>query len=660
MNDLQEQFVAEARELIAQATDDLIALERDGFAAARVERVFRAFHTLKGAAGVVDLPAMSRVLHAAEDLLAAIHGGSLVASPAIIDAALGSLDLVSHWVDGFEAGGAQPSTAGEAARAMVERMRGLLPETPIAAPPASIASSSAAALPDWAVRLAESAGAEIARLRRATPSALQAISYEPLPGCFFNGDDPLGLMRKLPGLLALQVEPREPWPELAQLDPFACNLRLRAIAASERAELDDIFRLVPDQVEIFAMPPDALALAGLEMQGRAASRSLRVDEARIDALVNLAGELTTAKNGLAHLSKRLAAEAVNRELADAIRRDTDGLDRLVTELRAAILRLRMVPLAQLFRAFPRLVRDMAQRLGKKVSFATEGETTPSDKAIVDLLFEPLLHLVRNALDHGIEPPDQRLAAAKPETATLTLQAQRSGDRLIIELNDDGRGIDPCLVRQRAVERGLLDADALAASSDADIVDLVFAAGFSTASEVSDISGRGVGMDVVRRTIEQAGGRVSLSSRPGFGTRVRLDLPTSIAMQRIMVVEAGGQRFGIPMDAVSTTLRLTPDRVRRIKANDGFVLDDRVVPICSLAGLMQLPPRAGAVQGVRLVVVAELGGGVAGLEIDSIHDRLDVVLKPLQGVLAGVRSYAGTTLLGDGSVLLVLDLKEIMP
>jgi two-component system chemotaxis sensor kinase CheA len=753
MNELYEQFVIEARELIAQATDDLIALERDGFAVARVDRVFRAFHTLKGSAGVVDLPAMSLVLHAAEDLLAAIHGGRLAASPAIIDAALACLDQVSGWVDGFEAAGALPAAAGDAARATAERLRALALNTPDG--PRAKAPEGGAALPDWTVRLIDSARIAFAGTTTAPPTALHAISYQPLPGCFFNGDDPLGLMRKLPGLLALDVEPRDPWPELEQLDPFACNLRLHAIAAVERAELDQLFRLVPDQVEIVAMAPDSLqpsqvstaggpgelvrsileeqsmmlraspdgligrigavarvaanalrhdgraaqaehveaacraalteadpaplqiALTGVlagasgaaaesnefggdpEASGRA-SRSLRVDESKIDALVNLAGELTIAKNGFAHLARRLEAEIDHRDLVQAIRRDTEGLDRLAEQLRGAILQLRMVPLAQVFRSFPRLVRDMAQLLGKSVSLTTEGETTESDKAIVDLLFEPLLHLVRNALDHGIELPEQRRAAGKPDTATLTLRASRLGDRLIVEVDEDGRGIDPALVRKRASERGLLGADELAARSDEDIVDLVFTAGFSTASEVSDISGRGVGMDVVRSTIEQIGGRVSLSSRLGFGTRVRLDLPMGIAMLRTMVVEAGGQRFGIPMDAVLKTVRLTPDRVRQIKSNEGFVLDDRVVPICSLAELMQLPFRAVAAQGVRLVVVADLGGRIVGLEVDAIGERLEVVLKPMQGVLAGARGFAGTTLLGDGTVLLVLDLKDIVP
>jgi two-component system chemotaxis sensor kinase CheA len=580
-----------------------------------------------------------------------------------------------------------------------------------------------------------------------------AVSYEPRPDCFFNGDDPLDLMRRLPGLLALKVEPRSPWPPLAELDPYTCNLRIEAIAAGTREELTQVFRLVPDQIRIVEIPAAALApvaaeprddgdlvaaiideqrqmlraapagkglsgriaaaarvaanalhhvrrlelIGGIERaaasagaepllvaldaallalrQGgapasdgeaaaepgaRAASRSLRVDEGRIDTLVNLAGELTILKNAFTHLTKRAESGGDQQEVATAIRRETEALDRLAGEMRGAILQLRMVPVAQVFRSFPRLVRDISQRLGKKVTLTTGGETTESDKTIVDHLFEPMLHLVRNALDHGIETPEQRVAAGKPETATLTIQASRTGDRFVVEVIDDGRGVDPDMVRRRAAEKGLLPADELAGLRDEQLVDLIFAAGFSTADAVSDISGRGVGMDVVRSTIERIGGRVTLVSRLGHGTTVSLDLPLNIAMLRIMVVEAGGQIFGIPMDAVTKTVQLTPDRISTIKNNDGFVLEDRIVPICALAELMNLPRTPASASGVRLAVVAETGGKIAALEVDAVRDRLEVVLKPLQGVLANAHGYAGTTLLGDGGVLLVLDLKEILP
>ena len=316
-------------------------------------------------------------------------------------------------------------------------------------------------------------------------------------------------------------------------------------------------------------------------------------------------------------------------------------------MHVAILQLRMVPVAQVFRSFPRLVRDMSQRLNKKVALVTRGETTEADKTVVDRLFEPLLHLIRNAVDHGIEGPEPRRSAGKAEAATVTVQASRLGDRLVVEVSDDGRGIDPEIVRRTALERGVIAADELAALADDQILDLVFSPGFSTAAEVSDISGRGVGMDVVRNTIEQIGGRVSLTSGVGAGTTVRLDLPMNIAMTRILVVEAAGQVFGIPMDGVTETIRLTPDRVSQIKGNDGFVLRDRVVPICPLAELMNLakPPSPGS--GIRLLVVIEAGGRNVAIEVDAVRDRLEIVLKPMQGLLSKARGYAGTTLWATG-------------
>ena len=758
MSALQEQFVTEARELISQATDDLIALERDGASPERIDRVFRAFHTLKGSAGVVELPAMSVMLHAAEDLLASVRLGTLDSGPGIIDATLTCLDQVSRWVDDFEATGALPAQAGEDGRTLAERMRSFLPATAGQRQSESAVRQSTAvtgeALPEWAARLiAAERDAMLLRMPKRA-SAMSAISYQPIPGCFYNGDDPLMLMRQVPDLLAFHIEAREGFSPLADIDPYACNLRLQAISGGDPDEIARIFRLVPDQVQISGIRLDALAatapaasnadqslirtvieaqcellrvsdrtddfagcigaaarvatnalrhadrpqladrvrsagatvltqhdakplLTALEQvlvaladsptttaaastTERPVERVLRVSEAKIEALVNLAGELVVAKNALAHSAKRVEQDFAGQEVARSIRRDHDSIDRLVAKLHGTILQLRMVPMTQVFRSLHRLVREVSRQLGKDVGLVASGETAEADKTIVDRLFEPLVHLVRNAVDHGIESPTQRRTAGKPETATISIKASRIGDRFLIEVSDDGRGIDPVVVRRKASEKGVVPADELTALTDERVIDLVFAPGFSTTAEVSDISGRGIGMDVVRTVIEQIGGRVSLASRVGRGTTVRLDLPMTIAMSRIMVVEAGGQLFGISMEAVSETVRITPDRVSRIKANEGFVLRERVVPIVSLAELMNLPERTKEANVKRLFVVIEAAGRIAAFEVEAIRDRLDVVLKPMQGLLESARGYAGTTLLGDGQVLLVLDVKELLP
>lgn len=764
MNALQEQFVSEARELVRQATDDLIALERAGESPERVDRVFRVFHTLKGSAGVVELPAMSVMLHAAEDLLAGVRSGTLRVSSEIIDIALACLDQVSGWVDHFEAAGILPSQAGGDGRAMGERLRSLLPSAAGRRPglptPNAAAGGGALALPEWAFQLIAAHRDEMTPRLPEGPLAATAVCYEPIAGCYYNGDDPLLLVRQIPDLLALDIEPREAFLPLADLDPYACNLRLRALSVGDPNAIAHIFRLVPDQVQIVGIPPDTLLApvkdtriddqslirdvieaqcelvrvvnrgdnfagcagaaarvaanalrqgkhlqlantveragtvalaqhdsgpllaaleqaladlpaersAGADRSGattastteRPAERVLRVSEAKIEALVNLAGELVVAKNALTHSTKQAEQGLGGNDAAKSLQRDRHLIERLVSELHGTVLQLRMVPVAQLFRSFPRLIRDIAHQLDKNVTLVTRGETTEADKAIVDRLFEPMVHLVRNALDHGVENPGERRAAGKPEAATVSIAAFRVADRLMIEVTDDGRGIDPEVVRRKAFERQILPSDQLAALPDERVVDLVFFAGFSTAAAVSDISGRGIGMDVVRTAIEQIGGRIALESKVGVGTTVRLDLPMTIAMSRIMVVETGGQLFGISMDAVSETVRVAPDRISRIKNNVGFVLRDRVVPIVSLAERMKLPEPTRDVTATRLLVVSESSGRIAALEIDAIRDRLEVVLKPMQGLLAGARGYAGTTLLGNGEVLLVLDMKDILP
>ena len=760
MSALQEQFVTEARELIRQANDDLIALEREGTSRDRIDSVFRAFHTLKGSAAVVELPAMSLVMHAAEDLLAVVRRGELSVNVDTFDQVLACLDLVSRWVDQFEGSGSLTVQADEDGRAMMERLRSFLPRQSASSTRKSESAASETLLPEWAsILIAAERDALTSRLA-SNKSAIFAISYEPIAGCFFNGDDPLQLIRQLPDLLAFRIEPRDPFPPLTDLDPYTCNLRLEAIAAGEHNEIRKVFRLVPDQVRIAAIPAEALParvsdtndwkgvligkvieaqvellrvpdrrddfagciaaaarsatnalrhgdysqleatveqaktlalyqrdptplLAALEQAAvdvaapligagvvdarnltdgpqQPTQRVLRVSEAKIEALVNVAGELVVAKNALAHSAKRVEEEFSGRGVTESIRRDYQAIDRLVLELHGMILQLRMVPTGQVFQSFPRLVRDISRQLGKKAELVTRGDGTEADKTIVDRLFEPLVHLVRNALDHGIESPTQRLAAGKPETATLSIEASRMGDRLLVQVSDDGRGIDLNIVRQKASEKRMMAPEELAALPDEQAVELIFAPGFSTTSEISDISGRGIGMDVVRSTIEQIGGKVSLQSKSGIGTTVQIDLPTTIAMSRIMVVETGGQFFGISMDAISETVRVTPDRISQIKNNNGFVFRDRVVPIVALAEIMKLPTKTKDTTVAKLLVVMEAAGKIAALEIDAIHDRLDVVLKPMQGLLAGARGYAGTTLLGSGQVLLVLDIKELLP
>ncbi|GGB28257.1 hypothetical protein GCM10011380_17330 [Sphingomonas metalli] len=507
---LLERFVQEARELLQASASGLLTLERNPTDATAINEVFRAVHTLKGSSGLFDTPALTRLVHAGEDVLSQVRTGALALDSNLVDLLLDSLDQVGGFIDQLDRDG---TLAGDADR---------------------IASQHAGAL------RARLGGAE-----SAAPVVVDAV-LEPAPAAWLTG---------------------------------------------------------------FAEP----------------HRTALLDRAR-------AGE--------AILVVRYTPE--------------EGCFYTGTDPLAA-----MLPVAEVFDRFPRLVRDIARRLDKQVELVMEGADTAADKTIVEALGDPLLHIVRNSLDHGIEEPATRTAAGKPAAATLRLRAWQDNDCVVIEIADDGRGIDPVRIRKAAVDKGLVTREQADGLSDQEAINLIYRPGFSTAAEISDLSGRGVGMDVVLSTVQKLGGRVSVSSQLGQGTVTRLSLPLSMAVTRVMVVEIGGSLYGIPIDHVVQTTRLDPSVIQRIKHREVFVLRDEVVPLVRMTALLGGRPAAVDRERGEAVLVCRFEGRTVGLVIDDFREGMDVILKPMTGLLAEVSGYCGTTLLGDGRVLLVLDLKELL-
>jgi len=389
-------------------------------------------------------------------------------------------------------------------------------------------------------------------------------------------------------------------------------------------------------------------------------KSLKVDQSKIDRLMNLIGEMVVSKNALPYLAGRAETVFGVRDLAREIKAQYAVINRIAEEMQDAIMQVRMMPVSFVFQRFPRLVRDTSNKLGKEVNLVLQGEETEADKNIIESLGDPLVHIVRNSLDHGFELPQVRVAAGKPAAGTLTIRASQESDRVVIEISDDGKGIDPEVIKRKAYEKGIIDETALEHLSDQEAVNLVFASGFSTVEVVSDLSGRGVGMDVVRTAVEKANGTVVLESEKGKGTRIRLSLPLSMAVTNVMIIESDGQIFGMPMDSVVETVRVPRSAIRTIKKSLAIVLRGCIVPLKSINTLLGLsaPPKANSEDELAVLLV-RLGDESVGLLVDDFRATVDIILKPMMGVLAGLSAYSGSALMGDGSVLMVLNVKELL-
>ncbi|MBM6579570.1 chemotaxis protein CheA [Microvirga sp. BT689] len=663
MDDLLQHFIVEARELIQQATDDLLALERDPAQAVHLGSAFRAVHTLKGSVGLFDFAPMGLALHAAEDLLGILRAGEGRIDGGVIDSLLECIGQMEHWVGTIEQTGQLPLDAAEEGYRLARVLRSQLDDGP---------ASAAPAIPEadlgWVREMM--ARSHVPAPLRAQNKPLVAVRYTPRADCFFAGDDPIALLRSVPELMAVRLSNRDPWPPAAEIDPFACNIRIEALSGAGLDAVKAAFRFVPDQVTILEIIQSSgdhvdAAKTGPQATGQAAgaagggsARMLRVDAARIDRLADLVGEMVVAKNALSHLASQAGDGLDRKDLAHGLLASQAVIDRLVAEMHRAVMDVRMMPMRDIFRRFPRAVRDIAGQLGKAIDFSMEGEDVEADKAVVEGLFEPLLHVLRNAVGHGAEPEHLRLEAGKPARTRIVLRARRNGDRVMVEVEDDGRGIDPAAIRRAARERGVASADDIERMSDAEVVELIFAPGFSTASEVTDLSGRGVGMDAVRSAVERLGGQASVRSSRGRGATVHLSLPLTVVMTRIMAVRVSGELYGIPLDGVVETAFVPASRILPVRGAEAFVLRDRTLPLVRLADLLDLPRPAEPHSGMKVVVMA-VGDELVGIAVDGFAERMDVLMRPMTGILAGAPGLMGTTLLGDGSVLMILDVPELI-
>jgi two-component system chemotaxis sensor kinase CheA len=610
-----ELFLAEAKEHLAAVNDLLLAWERDPASREPIGGIFRAVHTIKGMAATMGYTAVADVAHRMESLLDGLRRTERAPSGEI-------LDLLFRTTDALELG-VNAAVAGRAT-----------------ASPADLASAL------------ERAAAEFQPARRAGRAGSGDVAAEPLltgvaagiaVRVTLNADAALKGPRALVVLARARelgaVEAVHPSPSAFEQDDFdgALTFHLDTHASAEVIEAK--LRQAGDVARVTV---GAAADVERRAEPGTAARHVRVDLRRLDGLMNVIGELVTARGHLLEVASRQADAA----LEEVSRR----VSQLTTQLQDEILQARMTPVWQVFDRFPRLVRDLARRLGKQVEFVIEGKDIELDRALLDEISDPLVHLLRNAVDHGLETPEERLAAGKPAMGRVTLAAARERDTVAVRVADDGRGIDRARVFSAARDRGLIDAQAEMAGEDA-LIRVLARPGFSTAAQVSDVSGRGVGIDVVVTKVRALGGAVELRTASGQGSTFTLRLPTSLAIVRALVTRVGQERYAIPLTHVAEMVDLDPRKVTTLEGRDALAFHDRLIPLVHLRRLLQVEGEAPA---RRPVVVVGVGERFSGLVVDAMLGQQEIMVRSFSPPAGTLPIFTGATILGDGAPVLILD------
>jgi two-component system chemotaxis sensor kinase CheA len=699
-----EAFFEESFEAIESMEAALLKLDVGTPDPEVINTVFRVAHSIKGGAGMFNFTDIASFTHTLETLLDGVRAGRTRLSTPIMDLLLKSVDVMREMLRATQRKESfDPQRVADLQFDLEVAVAKTSAEPPAAAAPAPApapASPSAAAAP-----AAPSAAATPAAPAAAAGAPEWRISVKPLENMLSRGNEPLALFAALAEHGELSVEASvEEIPPLATLDPHRCYVRwqLGLKSTVSKEQIAEAFEWVegdcdytitpagaapqaaapapaatpavaPAETPQVAPPPAAAASAAVpaavpapapeapaaakaapkaEASGGGDASSIRVATQKLDELINTVGEVVITQSMLAQLGALAEGPSAER-----LRSGLAQLERNVRELHESVMRVRMLPIGSAFSRFPRLVRDVAQRLGKQIDLKLTGEHTELDKTVLERIGDPLVHLVRNSIDHGIEMPDERLKAGKSAAGTVHLEAFHRGSAIIIEVSDDGKGLDCERILAKARSRGLVGANET--PSEEAIFELIFLPGFSTAEQTTDLSGRGVGMDVVRRNIKALGGKIEIRSTRGKGSRFTISLPLTLAIVDGQSVCVGEETYIVPLVSIVESLQIKASGVNRL-SNAGEVISFRgdYLPLLRLHDLFGVEPRSRAVQE-GLVVVAEGDGQRVGLFVDDLRGQQQVVIKSLERNYGQVPGVSGATILGDGSVALILDVAGLI-
>lgn len=696
-DEILQDFLVEAQEILENLDSQLIELEGAPDDKALLNAIFRGFHTIKGGAGFLSLEPLVEVAHKAEDVFDLLRNGKRGLDAATMDVFLQVLDTLRGMFDALHAG----QTPAHAEPSLVAALRSLAAGETLAEAGMDVAVSTAEPAPTTAPHdnasaapagefddvvagmMAEEAASPAADLISddefealldklqgegrgpVAPSAPPAAENPDL----ISDDEFEALLDKLQGEGRGPVSAPAASPETAQsdlitddeFDRLLDNLhgagRFDAAAVVAPPAADAVAPAVPPVAARPAPAPKVAEVKAAEARGGDAGgdaqgkdNTIRVGTDVLDRIMNMVGELVLIRNRLSNLQ----ATVGNAEVTQAVA----SLDVVTSDLQMAAMKTRMQPIKKVFGRFPRVVRDLARSLKKEIELEMAGEDTDLDKNLVEALSDPLVHLVRNAVDHGIETPDVRVAAGKPRHGTLKLAAEQDGDQILLTIKDDGKGMNADVLRAKAVEKGLMEQDAALRLSERECFELIFLPGFSTKEEISDVSGRGVGMDVVKTRITQLNGSIEIDSKVGVGTTIRIRVPLTLAIMPTLMVVLGNQIFALPLVNVKEIIDFKRSQAREVNGSKTLVVRGKALPLFYLSRWLVQGVHDYAVDNGHVVIVS-VGSQMLGLIVDELIGQEEVVIKPLGAMLQGTKGLSGATITGNGRIALILDLPELI-
>jgi len=594
MKEIIQDFLVESQEVLDGLDQRFVALEKNPDDADLLNEIFRAAHSMKGSAGFLGFTRLVHVAHHAESILNKMRQHEMAVERSVVDTILEAVDVIKLLMKDIKETG---TDAHVDVSAMSAKLAAVLQRPASPGTPAQTPASASAPEP---------------------PPKLGAILIE--EGALSS--------EQLSEALAKQ----DASPLLGEI-------------------------LVRDKVVAEEVVDKALKKQGPK-PGAEGDQTIRVETRRLDQVMNLVGELVLGRNRMMKLCTGLEqsheADPLVRELAETI----GQLDLVTSDLQTAVMKTRMLPMRKVLGKFPRMVRDLANKVGKKVGLELVGEDTELDKSVIEEIGDPLVHLIRNAIDHGVETPEERRASGKLEQGTIRLEAAQEGDRIVIRISDDGRGIPVEKVKAKAISRGLVTPQEISTWGRREIINLIFQPGFSTAEKVTDVSGRGVGMDVVRTNISRINGTVEVDTDEGHGSTVTIKLPLTIAIIQALMVAVERRVFAIPLTSVVEAVKLSPGDLKTINGREVLTLRDHVLPLLRLSTMFEIPMQKDPAELGYVVVVAVCERRF-GIMVDRLHAQEEVVIKSLGDLLGEITGVAGATITGEGKVVLILDMAELV-